>query len=115
MTETTKQPRSMSVALRSGDKETLRIVAVFKKDGTATTYVIHSVKDPKGKPQNTRGGTEQHPTADAAKKAVERLAKEAEKRGWKRGARRAGFQAKPDAFTVDNLPKPAVSSKRTRR
>ncbi len=102
-----KAPRSFSTALHGPEGEVLRVVAVFRKDGGARTFVVHSTtKDAKGKRVNTRGATQTWPSGDAAVKAVERVAQEAIKKGWARSQRVAGFAARPDAFSLDTLPVP---------
>lgn len=103
-TPSPKPRRSFSVALRDAGGTVLRVVAVRRKDGTATTFAVHAVK----KGDNRRGATQQHATVDEARAAVERLVTEAVKLGWTRSQRVGGFEPRPDAFDVTSLPKPAA-------
>lgn len=100
-----KPRRTFSVNLRGAENAALRITMKLKRDGTAVTYAVHSTKDGK-KRSNTRGATEHHATAEAAKAAQEKLVMQALKLGWARKERSGGFQAKPDAFDLAHLPVP---------
>jgi hypothetical protein len=95
-----KLPKSFSVTLADGSGALLRITAIRKKEG-ATTHVDKTTKGADGKRRNERGMTAAHPSLDAAKVAVGKLATEAGKLGWawKEGAAR-GYTARPDAFTT---------------
>lgn len=101
-----KAPRSFSTALRGDEGAVLRIVVVFRRNGTANSFVIHSVKDAKGKNVNTRGASEAHDTADEARERAEELVEQAVKAGWRRSERRSGFAPRPDAFSAAALPAP---------
>jgi hypothetical protein len=91
------------VALHGEDGTFLRLIAVSRRIG-AQTFALTTTKLPDGKKKNERGMTAQHPSLDAAKAAVEKLAVEAAKLGWSKAERRAGYTARPDAF--DKLPAP---------
>jgi hypothetical protein len=73
-----KAQRSFCTALRGDEGAVLRIVVVFRRNGTANSFVIHSVKDAKGKNVNTRGASEAHDTADEARERAEELVEQAE-------------------------------------
>jgi hypothetical protein len=100
-TPNTSAPKTATITLRAGDS-TMRILASRRADGTATTFVTTTDANKKA----VRGMTEQHSTWDAAKAAMSKLAKDAEKLGWKRQAAGRGFVARPDAFmTLPVAPK----------
>jgi hypothetical protein len=61
--------------------------------------------------KRTRGATQEHATADAARAALEKLAASAEKTGWRRSATRSFLRA-PDAFGLGDLPKPGKTAKK---
>jgi hypothetical protein len=105
-----KAPRSFSTTLHGADGATLRIMALKRADGSAITFAVHTVKDGK-KRKNTRGATEQHPSLDKAKVAMEKLAATALKAGWVKKERAGGFARKPDAFTSSSLPAAKASKK----
>ncbi len=108
-----KAPRSFGQTLHGTDGEVLRVVAVFRRDGSARTFVVHSTaKDAKGKRANQRGATQTFATSKEAVAAVERVAQAALAKGWARRERVAGFAAKPDAFDLAHLPAPLKSKKR---
>jgi hypothetical protein len=97
--------KSFSTRLDGEAGATLRVFTVVRKDG-AVTYAIHTT-GPKGARKSVRGATSQHPTVEAARTAADRIVAEAEKRGGWRKAQRGGggFAVKPDAFSLDSLPK----------
>ena len=100
-----KKPQmSATVTLTGPDGATLQIVAERRPDG-ARTYILATDAAKK----TTRGMRESHETFDAAKAAIEKSAKTAEKLGWKRRAPRVGFTPKPDAFKT--MPAPAKAKK----
>lgn len=84
----------------------MSIVAERRAEG-ARTYVITTDANKKSE----RGMTSQHPTFDAAKSAIEKMADKAEKLGWRRPAARRGFVARPDSFAVLPAPAPAPTPK----
>ena len=102
--KTPKPQQSATITLNGADGATLQLVAERKGDA-ARTYVITTGADKKSQ----RGMTEPHATFEAAKAATEKMAKAAEKLGWKRRAARKGFTPKPDAFST--LPAPAKAKK----
>jgi hypothetical protein len=108
-----KPPRSSSTTLK-GDGGTLRVLIVFNKKGGAKTFVLHTTKGADGKNVNQRGATTEHPTVAAARAAADKLVEQAVKLGWQRSERKAGFTARPDAFTAAALPVPGkkVTSKK---
>lgn len=97
-------PRSFGIRMRSGD-ETLHLRGYKKKDGWRSEARHKAGKVTK------RGATADHPTIEAARKAVEALAATAERAGWVRKAARS-FARMPDAFSAANLPTPAKSAKK---
>lgn len=94
-----KVSKSFSVTLTDGSGALLRITAIRKKEG-ATTHVVKTTKTADGKRKNERGMTATHPSLDAAKAAVGKLATEAAKLGWARKEGARGYTPKPDAFTA---------------
>jgi hypothetical protein len=115
-----KESKSYSIRLVSqGGDEQMVLRAV--RTGTGwRTKAVHSVPDGKTKLASgkvrkrkyERGATATHPTFEAAKATIEKLAAGAVKAGWLRPERKAlGFVAKPDAFTADQLPKPSKPRK----
>ena len=102
-----------------GDEMKLIFVAVVTKDG-AGSYILHQDRtiDKTGAVKwiahvaedgtsAGRGATQRHDTMEAAKTAVDNGVKAAIKAGWKKPAGPAGFKPKPDAFSLDKLPKAA--------
>lgn len=99
-------PKSTGFSLNDAQGNQMRIVAVAKKDGTATTYVVHRVLDADKKVQSvTRGATQVHASLDVARSIAEKLKEKAVAAGWLAKQSRVG-KAKPDAFTADALPAP---------
>ena len=102
-----KVPQSYIRTVTDAGGDQLQFISTARKDGTASSYVLHRVKQADGKFKNTRGASNQHPNLDSAKKAILAAVKAAAKDGWlERKAGGGGFVAKPDAFTLDKLPKP---------
>ena len=95
-------PKSFGTRLTSEAGEQLLVRAHKTKAGWRSE-VRHKV----GK-VTTRGATQQHPTMEAARKAVETLAATAEKAGWVRKAARS-FARMPDAFDAAHLPRPTLA------
>jgi len=91
---TPKMPKSATITLHAADGSRIQICAERKGDG-ARSFVITTGVDKK----SLRGMSETHPTFEAAKAAIAKLAREAEKRGWVRKVAGRHFVAKPDAFT----------------
>jgi hypothetical protein len=99
-----KLAKTATITLRADDgKTTMQVCAERKADG-ARTYVITTDADKK----TARGMTENHPSFEAAKSAIEKIAAKAVKAGWTRPEARRGFEAKPDAFS--DIPAPPKSS-----
>ncbi len=92
---TTTQPQTSLITLRANGS-TLTLQATKKTDSAITSVIT---RDPEKKA--TRGMTETHPTMDAAKAHLAKLAEQAVKLGWSRGR---VVTPKPDAFT--RLPAP---------
>lgn len=105
--EVKKERKSWSVRLEDGSGSMLRVAASKRGDGTARTQVIHTTRDGKKK-VNTRGATEQHATLELAKTAQAKIVAKAVAMGWRKTETRRGFEAKPDQFSVETLPKPAT-------
>lgn len=105
-------PKSTGVTLHDAAGDVMRVTAVVKKDGTATTYVIHRVLDDEGKTKSaTRGATQFHPNMDAAVSAVEKIKAQLVAAGWQARQTRVGA-AKPDAFDLAHLPAPKKTARR---
>lgn len=97
---------SFILTLADTGRADLQFKAAAHKDGTATSYALHRVKDEKGKiVSQTRGMTAQHASFDAAREACLKAAAVAQKDGWHKRAVGRGFVPKPDAFTLGTLPK----------
>jgi hypothetical protein len=84
----------------------MQIVAERKADG-ARTYVLTTDADKKAE----RGMTESHPSFEAAKVAIEKIAAKAVKLGWQRRESRRTFTTRPDAFA--DVPAPPTAPKAT--
>jgi hypothetical protein len=54
----------------------------------------------------SRGATTLHASLNGALEAMAEAARAAERCGWRRVEARGGFTSKPDAFTLDTLPRP---------
>ena len=87
-------PKSSTITL-TAPGGTPQIVAERKGD-SARSYVLTTDSATK---KTTRGMTENHPTFEAAKTAIETSAAKAEKLGWKRKVATRKFVARPDAFS----------------
>lgn len=107
-----KERTTFSVRFDDASRGSLLLVARRRGDGTAQTFAVHTTKDAKGKAQNVRGATEQHPSIEAARTAQEKLGAKAVALGWKRREAFRGFAAKPDAFDAGHLPAPAKATKK---
>ena len=104
-----KLPKTATVTL-DANGATMAIVAERKADGSAKAYVITTDAAKKSE----RGMTTAHESFEAAKAATEKMAKAAEKLGWKRRQARKGFVAKADAFTALPAP-PAPTASKTKK
>jgi hypothetical protein len=95
--------KSATITLKSNGA-TLTLLATLKADGGVVTTVTTRGADKK----LSKGMTQMHANMDAAKVHLAALAKDAEKLGWKRGARVVA--AKPDAFSKLPAAPKAVSA-----
>lgn len=109
-----KEPRSFVRTVIDAAGNRLQIVAAAAKNG-ASFYIVSQkpakVKNRKGSMVDgfetiDRGATTPYPDLTAAKAAVIEAEAVAVKAGWLKPAGPKGFVAKPDAFTLKNLPKP---------
>ena len=98
-----RQRKTFSVAMQGPDGAVLRVSLRIRKDGTTETWVSHKPKGGK----SVRGASQKHANTEAAHKAMESLVEKALKMGWEKKVR-VGFQRKPDAFGMANLPAPAA-------
>ena len=101
------KPQQTATITLTANGSTMAIVAERKAE-RARTYVITTDADKK----SARGMTEPHATFEAAKVAIEKMAKAAVKAGWKRKEARRGFVAKADAFTALPAPPPVAKAKK---
>lgn len=90
--QTPAATKSACITLRA-NAATLTLLATLKADGSVVTTVTTRDADKK----LSKGMTTTHANMDAARAHLATLAKDAEKLGWKRGARIVA--AKPDAFS----------------
>jgi hypothetical protein len=99
-----KVSKSYGVSLSDAAGSQLRIVAVRKADGSATSFVTHVERDKEGKVKSSqKGGTTTHANMDEAKAHVDSVAKKATQGGWT--ARKSSVaRSKPDAFSLKELP-----------
>lgn len=104
------QPKSYGATLSGPTKgESLRFLALRRKDNSWTTYGSHIMRDGEGHVKSsTRGATAQHADEAGAKAAIDKAVKAALAAGWtqKRGGGGGGFHAKADAFDLKSLPTP---------
>lgn len=96
--------KSVGTLLFAGNGDQMRVSTVKRKDGRATSFVIHRVKQADGSFQSIRGGSSDHESFEAAKANSKKLIEAARAKGWEGKSGRGGFRAKPDAFDVANLP-----------
>src|SRR5262245_25088420 len=96
-----KQPKSLSLQLAGAQAEEFLELRAWATRSGWRSDVVHRV----GK-RASRGATQDHPTAEAARTTVEQLAAKAEKDGWTRRQARGGFARKADEFDAKNLPRP---------
>ena len=107
-----KAPQSITRTLVSG-KEQMMFIGIIRKDGTVGTYVTHRILKDDGKLEKSkRGATSEHASVADAHTAIAAGIAIAVKKGWqerKGGPPSGGFRARPDAFSIDNLPSPSKS------
>ncbi len=102
-----KEPKSFAQNLSGPKGDSLRFSAVRRPDGSIDAFVTLFVRDEKGKVlKSERGASSKHRNFTAAREWVDAGVERALKAGWKR-RKGGGGRSKPDAFTLDNLPKPA--------
>jgi len=90
--------------------QALRFLVIAQKAGAAAFRVLHvtpSTADPKKKVV-VIGARAKFATVDAAIKHQDAAVAQAIKDGWAPTTRTFGGAAKPDAFSLASLPKPAV-------
>jgi hypothetical protein len=92
-TEQQNTPAKSATVTLKANGSTLTLLATLKSDGSVVTTVTTRGADKK----LSKGMTQMHANMDAAKAHLATLAKDAEKLGWKRGARVVA--TKPDAFS----------------
>jgi len=100
--------RSFGRTLTDGRNQ-LKFLANVTKNGTWTSYVVHREQDTNGKlVKSSRGGTNSHADMAAAQAEIDKAVRSAVKAGWeeKKGGGGGGFHARPDSFSLSNLPKP---------
>jgi hypothetical protein len=105
-----KERRTFGAGFVDAAGNRLEVYMQKRADGSFRTYVRHVAITGKGKSAKrsiTRGASETHADEKSARAAWERAQSAAEKTGWSRKERRAGFAAKPDEFDLASLPKPA--------
>lgn len=109
-TATKRDRHSWATHFDGGKDERLEVRLEHRRDGTWKTLVKHVAGSGKNK-KTARGGTEMHTDEKAACAAYDKAVTTAEKAGWRRHEGRGGFAARPDAFTLATLPKPATNKK----
>jgi hypothetical protein len=98
------RPKPRAVNLVSGAGQILRFSGVQRKSGKFTCKGQLITKGADGKKERVPGASSQHDDLAAAQAYIDKAATAAEKLGWKRKS--GGFTAKPDAFSLESLPKP---------
>lgn len=99
-------PNVYQKAFTDGKGSVLRMVAVRKKTGYRF-FSEHVVRDEAGKViGKNKGASAVCDTLELAKETVDKAARAAEKLGWKPRVAGGGFNSKPDAFSLADLPKP---------
>jgi len=104
-----KAPKSITRTLSDG-KDQLQFIGLIRKDGSVDSHIVHRINKPDGKlEKSTRGESKKHATVEDAAKSFEAGVAVAVKQGWqeRKAGASAGFRAKPDSFSISNLPKPA--------
>ena len=107
-----KVPKSITRSLVGPNKEQMVFSGVIRKDGTVGTFVTHRILKDDGKlKESKRGATSEHTNVADAHKAIAAGVALAVKKGWQeqKAGPPSGFRARPDAFTIDNLPSPSKS------
>lgn len=110
--EAVKTKKSFTRQLIDANKNQLRFIANLKKDGKVEQYIVHRELNADGKlVLSKRGGTTSHEDMDSAKAAIEAGVKIAAKQGWqeKKSSGGGGYKARPDSFTLENLPAPSAA------
>lgn len=108
------EPKSFGVSLTADGGAVMRITALRRKNGSASTFVTvyDGKKDAKGKKTGQRGATQAHASMSAARTAVDSLVAQATSKGWSTRRSGGGFKSRADAFDPKNLPAPAKASKK---
>ena len=107
--EFAKVPKSITRTLVNGNEQMV-FSGIVRKDGTVGTFITVRTLKADGKlEKSSRGGTSEQPNLAAAHKAISGGVALAVKKGWqeRKGGPTSGFRARPDAFTIDNLPSPS--------
>ena len=101
-----KQPKSYGIKLTSASGKELVITARVTKSGASSDVTLYKTKAVKGQRRSGEvGARQEHKTFDAARAAVDKIAADRVKAGWKRPERAFGFARKADAFDLAHLPK----------
>lgn len=101
-----KEPGSVTRTLVDAKANEMQFIATRKKSGWSS-YVVHRILKDGKLEKSTRGATVEHDDLDAAKAEIEKGVKAAAKLGWtERKGGGGGYVARPDAFSLSNLPKP---------
>lgn len=101
--------KSIVRALKGSGKDTFSVIASQKKDGKWGVYTsVNYFKADGSKEKHERGASVSVDTLEAAKAAVEERVQKAAADGWKLPSPTpiGKFNAKPDAYGLDSLPKP---------
>jgi hypothetical protein len=104
-----QEQETATVTLRAGDTS-MRILALRRRDGSATTTVTVIGADKK----TSRGMTKVHADFATAQTHLAKLVAEATGKGWTR-RHGGGFTPRPDAFSALPAPPTAAPSEQRKR
>lgn len=100
-------PKSQVRTLTAG-KDSLVFRADIRNDGSVDTYIsVRELAEDGKSYKSTRGASAKYKSLDEANKATDAAVAAAVKNGWTARAQGAGgYKPRPDAFGLNNLPKP---------
>jgi len=100
--------KTFGTTLSDGKRTQLRCGAAMRKDGRYNAFVTLIERDEAGKvKESKRGASATLANFAEAQEYVSAAVKKAISEGWTKRRGGGGFVAKPDAFGLENLPKPA--------
>ena len=101
----TDGPKSTGITLTDGAGNQLRLIAVRRKSGGASTYMTQRLKGEDGKftsKSGTAPGLGDHADMAAARAAIDQASKDAQAKGW--SARQGGGAVRAKVIAFNEIP-----------